>query len=172
MGFKELVKKVKLLPYGRNSNRFDFSLVLSEKKGTCSSKHAYLKDYALKNNIEGVKLFIGIYKMNAKNTNIGSILRDNNLDYIPEAHCYLSVENQYIDVTHKNSSIENLRADILEEIEIEPFQVIEFKIKYHQEFIKKWIHANAINFTFEQLWSIREQCIGKLANQNEEVKQD
>ena len=31
------------LPYGRNSNRIDFSLVVKESKGTCSSKHAFLK---------------------------------------------------------------------------------------------------------------------------------
>ena len=45
MSFEELIVKVKNLPYGRNANRYDFSLVLSENKGTCSSKHAFLKSF-------------------------------------------------------------------------------------------------------------------------------
>ena len=51
MEFKELIDKIKNLPYGRNANRYDFTLVLSENKGTCSSKHAFLKDFADKNEI-------------------------------------------------------------------------------------------------------------------------
>jgi hypothetical protein len=45
MDFEALIEKVKNIPYGRNSNRTDFSLVISENKGTCSSKHAFLKDF-------------------------------------------------------------------------------------------------------------------------------
>jgi hypothetical protein len=52
MNFESLLEKVKVIPYGRNLNRHDFSLVLSENKGTCSSKHAFLKDFADKNNIK------------------------------------------------------------------------------------------------------------------------
>ncbi|MBL4664011.1 MAG: hypothetical protein JKY22_10775, partial [Flavobacteriaceae bacterium] len=39
-----LTKFIQNLPYGRNQNRIDFSLVLSERKGSCSSKHAFLKE--------------------------------------------------------------------------------------------------------------------------------
>ncbi len=163
MNFESLIEKVKHIPYGRNSNRSDFSLVLSENKGTCSSKHAFLKDFANQNKIENVKLFIGIYKMNEQNTKIGSILSDNNMDYIPEAHCYLSIDNQYVDVTTKDSDFEKLKNDILEEIEIEPFQVVDFKVNYHKEFIKKWLIENNIKFTFDEIWEIREQCIKSLS---------
>ena len=41
--WNELTEFIKILPYGRNKNRTDFGLVLSEQKGTCSSKHALLK---------------------------------------------------------------------------------------------------------------------------------
>jgi hypothetical protein len=54
MDFIELIEKVKHIPYGRNSNRYDFTLVISENKGTCSSKHAFLKDFANKNNIPNI----------------------------------------------------------------------------------------------------------------------
>lgn len=164
MSFEELIEKVKLLPYGRNSNRYDFSLVISENKGTCSSKHAYLKDYASKNNFENVKLFIGIFKMNEQNTTkINPLLSENNLDYIPEAHCYLKINNQPIDVTLAESFYDKIKNDIIEEIEIEPNQVTDFKIEYHQDFLKKWIEKSKQRLTFEEIWIIREKCIQKLS---------
>lgn len=163
VNFENLIETVKNIPYGRNANREDFSLVITENKGTCSSKHAFLKDYASKNNIKNVSLFIGIYKMNEKNTKIGSILKDNNLEYLPEAHCYLKVNGNVMDVTSKESNFENLKNDILEEIEIKAHQVSEFKIKYHKDYIKKWIINNQINYKFEEIWKIREQCIAKLS---------
>ena len=163
MSFENLIEKVKKIPYGRNANREDFSLVISENKGTCSSKHAFLKDYANRNYIENVALFIGIYKMSEKNTHIGCILKQYDLEYIPEAHCYLKINNMVIDATSKESNFEKIRNDLLEEIEIEANQVSDFKIKYHQKFIKKWIINNNINYKFEEIWKIREKCIENLS---------
>jgi hypothetical protein len=163
MSFQKLIDSVKNIPYGRNSNREDFSLVISENKGTCSSKHAFLKDFAIKNNIKNVSLFIGIYKMNDQNTAIGSTLSAHNLDYIPEAHCYLKIDGTVVDITSKESDFEKLKNDILVEIEIEPNQVSEFKIQYHQDFIRKWIINNNINYNFDEIWEIREKCIEQLS---------
>ena len=162
MNFENLIEKVKQIPYGRNSNRSDFSLILSENKGTCSSKHAYLKEYADKSNIPGVKLFIVIYKMNESNTKIGKILTENSLDYIPEAHCYLKINGNVVDVTSKESNFENIEKSILEEIEIQAYQVTDYKIDYHKSFLKKWIPNQNLEKTFEEIWNIREQCISKL----------
>ena len=92
MTFEETINLVRRIPYGRNANRDDFSLVISENKGTCSSKHAYLKQFANDNNVPNVRLFIGLYKMTEQNTNISNILSLNNLEYLPEAHCYLKIE--------------------------------------------------------------------------------
>ena len=164
MNWEETINVVREIPYGRNSNRFDFSLVLSENKGTCSSKHAYLKDFAEKNDIQNVKLIIGIYKMSEDNTpKIGKVLSENNLDYIPEAHCYLKVNDEIIDVTSTTSDFEKIKSDILQEIEIETFQVADFKIEYHQNFIKNWILNHEIKFTFDAIWKIRERCIAQLS---------
>lgn len=41
--FREALKYVHELPYGRNNNRTDYLLVISEKCGTCSTKHALIK---------------------------------------------------------------------------------------------------------------------------------
>ncbi len=160
MNWQETINFVKQIPYGRNSNRADFSLVLSENKGTCSSKHAYLKDFADKNAIPNVKLIIGIFKMFENNTpKIGIVLSENNLEYLPEAHCYLKINGEIIDATSTTSDFEKIKNDILQEIEIEPFQVADFKIEYHQNFIENWILKHQIKHTFDQIWKIRETCI-------------
>jgi hypothetical protein len=162
--WKVAIDFVKQIPYGRNTNRDDFSLVLKENKGTCSSKHAFLKEIAIQNQIPNINLIIGIYKMNEKNTKIGSILSENNIDYIPEAHCYLKENGTVIDATSKEANFKKIQNDIIQEIEIQPFQVGSFKVNYHQEFLKNWIHENNFRFSFQELWTIREQCIKKLSS--------
>jgi hypothetical protein len=164
MNFETLIEKVKNIPYGRNANRYDFSLVLSENKGTCSSKHAFLKDFADNNGIENVKLFIGIFKMNEANTpKLGNLLSNNNIEYIPEAHCYLKINQVPVDITTVDSFYDKIKQDIIEEIEITPNQVCDFKVEYHKAFLKKWINETNQNNIFEEIWDIREQCILKLS---------
>ena len=164
MNFDELINKVKNIPYGRNTNRYDFSLVLSENKGTCSSKHALLKDFADKNEIENVKLFIGIFKMDEVNTpKLGDLLSKNNINYISEAHCYLKIKQIPVDATTSDSFYDKIKQDIMEEIEILPNQVSDFKVAYHKAFLKKWIKETNQNNTFEEIWRIREECISKLS---------
>jgi len=160
----EAVSFVHNLPYGRNTNRSDLSLVLSEKKGTCSSKHGFLKALATENNLLDIQLFIAIYKMNLHNTpGIGCTLTEHNLPYIPEAHCFLRVKGVPIDVTQTHSNFNKIQNSILVETEIESYQVSEYKIDLHQNFVSKWITVNNIPFTFEEIWNFREQCIQNLA---------
>ncbi|WP_329804827.1 GNAT family N-acetyltransferase [Flavobacterium facile] len=162
--FENLIEKVKQIPYGRNANRHDFSLVVSENKGTCSSKHALLKDFANNNNIPNVKLYIGIFKMNEENTSkIFPLLSENQVNFIPEAHCYLKINGIPLDVTTSESFYNKIENDILEEIEIEPIQVAEYKVNYHKEYLKNWIIETNQNKTFEEIWAIRENCIQKLS---------
>jgi hypothetical protein len=164
MNFETLIEKVKNIPYGRNANRYDFSLVLSENKGTCSSKHAFLKDFADNNGIENVKLYIGIFKMNETNTpKLGDLLSNNKIEYIPEAHCYLKINQVPVDVTTVDSFYDKIKQDIIEEIEITPNQVSDFKVEYHKAFLKKWINETNQNNIFEEIWDIREKCILKLS---------
>lgn len=160
-----LLDYVKALPYGRNANREDFSLVLKEERGSCSSKHALLKKVAQLNNIGNVKLIMSLYKMNHLNTpKIGNTILENGLEYIPEAHCYLMLNHRRYDLTSANASIHHLIHDVLEETEIEPEQVNTFKIDYHKDFLKKWIAEGATDLSFEQVWAIREQCIVNMGN--------
>ena len=167
MTFEETLNLVRRIPYGRNANREDFSLVISENKGTCSSKHAYLKQFAIDNNVPNVQLFIGLYKMTETNTDISNILSRNNLEYLPEAHCYLKIDNEIVDVTTINSDFGRIRDSLIEEIEIEPWQVGDFKVNYHKSFITKWINVNNVEFSFDDIWKIREECISYLSNKIE-----
>jgi hypothetical protein len=161
--WSELIEFTQKLPYGRNQNREDFSLVIKENKGTCSSKHSFLKKVADLNNFDNVKLILGMYRMNDLNTpKIGNTILESGLEYIPEAHCYLKLNNQRIDITNNDSNIENLINDILEEIEIEPEQVNIFKVDFHKKYLQNWISKNEIKIDFERVWEIREQCIKKL----------
>ena len=162
--WNELTNFVKELPYGRNKNRNDLKLVLTEKKGSCSSKHALLKTIADLNSVPHIKLILGIYKMAQINTpKIGNVLSENNIDFIPEAHCYLKVGEQRLDLTDKNSDIKKIETDIIQEIEIEPEQIAKFKVDYHKAFIKNWIIENNIALDFNQIWHIRETCIENLS---------
>ena len=159
-----LIEYVKQIPYGRNSNRFDVSLVVKENKGTCCSKHAFLKSIAELNGLQDVKLILGIYKMNHLNTpKTGRIIEDNGLNYLPEAHCYLNINNKRIDITSSSARIGDLEKDILEEIEIEPSQVVDFKIAYHKQYLKQWCKKESIDMPFDVIWNLREQCIEKLS---------
>ena len=162
--WSELTEFIKNLPYGRNKNRTDFGLVLSEKKGPCSSKHAILITIADLNNVPNINLVIGIYRMNQLNTpKIGTELTDNSIEFIPEAHCYLKINGKRIDLTTtKKSDFQKIEKDIIQEKEIEPKQVAEFKVEYHKEFIKNWIKENNSKFNFDQIWLIREKCIANL----------
>lgn len=162
--WEELVKYIQSLPYGRTSNRHDLSLVLSENNGTCSSKHALLKHIADLNKIPNVELILGMYKMNQENTpNIGNELRENKIDYIPEAHCYLMINNERVDITTNNSEFKKIEKDIISEKEIQPYQVSEHKVSHHKEYLRNWIADNNVNFNFDDIWNIRERCIKSLS---------
>lgn len=164
--WEELTEFVKALPYGRNSNRTELVLVIEEKKGSCSSKHALLKKVADLNNIKDIQLMLGIYRMNQENTpKIGTVLFDCPVDYIPEAHCYLKINGKRTDMTSNHSEFGKIENDIIQEIEILPYQVAEFKVDYHKQFLKRWILENQIEITFNEIWSIREKCISNLTEE-------
>ena len=165
--WSELIEYTRNLPYGRNANRQDPALVIQEGKGTCSSKHAFLKKIAELNNFNQVQLMLGMYKMNNGNTpKIGDTISTTGLPYIPEAHCYLLLNNRRIDITSPNADIDLLANDIMEEIVISPEQVNIFKVDYHKNFLKKWIAGNKIDMRFEEVWEIRERCIMMLEGGN------
>jgi len=163
--FADACMFIRNLPYRRNENKNDLTTVFTDNWGTCSTKHALLRQLAIENNVNKVRLKLGVFKMTKKNTPpVGNTLDKYGLQYIPEAHNYLTIDQEIIDCTKQNSSKEDFIADLITEIEIEPDQITEFKVSYHQHFLKEWLVKNpTIKINFADLWIIREQCIADLS---------
>lgn len=158
--FKSAIAYVNKLPYGRTSDRTDFRLILPENKGTCSTKHAFLKQLAIESQQETVQLFIGIYQMNEANTKgVGKVLDNYNLDYIPEAHTYLKINGNLLDITRTTANEISFVDSLLVEKEILPHQIANYKVDFHQNFLKQWIENERLPYSFEEIWKIREECI-------------
>ena len=165
--FEELMEYVQKLPYGRTSDRTDLSNVLLESKGTCSSKHALLKKVAQENDFDGLKLILAMYRMNEINTpGIGKEVAECGLSFIPEAHCFLEVDDQRIDLTSLEADLSRIEEDILQEWSIDAEDVIDKKILMHKEYLRNWLKNEQIPFTFEEIWALREQCIKNLSQNN------
>lgn len=162
--FNAIFDFIKQLSYGRTSNRSDYTLVLKEGKGTCSTKHALLKAVALENGVTDLELYLGIFKMNAENTpNIKSVLEQYDLAYIPEAHCYLKLDQNIIDLTFPTNGQPSFVDSLVHEETIHPEQIGRYKVKYHQDYLKLWIKFEKLSYSFDEIWSIREACIRNIS---------
>ena len=159
--FEEACNYVKNLPYKRNSDKENINVIIEENGGTCSTKHAYLKRISEGFSMENVQLMLGIFMMNSKNTpKIKPVLEKYNLLEMPEAHNYLRMKGKILDCTRKNSSENDFVNELAEEIEIKPNQITDFKVQYHQDFLKKYLLQHPeIQFPLEKFWKIREECI-------------
>lgn len=159
--FKSAAKYIQLLPYQRNIDRENPLCIFKDSGGTCSTKHSLLKNLAIESNFSELKLILGIFMMNSMNTyKISPVLKKYDLKEMPEAHNYLKYKNEILDYTRKNSSPENFINDLVEEIEIQPSQIMAFKIEYHRNFLKNYLKENSsIPYDLDDFWKIREECI-------------
>lgn len=140
--------------------------VLTEGRGTCSTKHALLAELATEQRLP-VALMLGIYLMNERNTpGVGRILAHHGLAEIPEAHCYLIHDDARIDVTHDITCRTEAIAALLHEEQIAAPQVSLYKVHMHQEFLRNWLDTMELekSWTLDELWRVREECIAALAS--------
>jgi len=163
--FRSAGQYIRDLSYGRNAATSDMLAVLNEGKGTCSTKHALLKALAGEQGLP-IRLMLGIYEMDARNTpGIRQVLEEHKLPCIPEAHCYLVHRGRRIDVTRNldDQEPEPISAFLVEE-EITTEQIGEYKRRWHQAFMRQWLHQrNLLDSDADQLWRIREECIAALS---------
>jgi hypothetical protein len=158
--YREAARYVRNLPYGRNSERSEWRLVLEERRGTCSTKHALLAELARENSLP-VALVLGIYEMDGVNTpGVGAVLREHGLRCVPEAHCYLTHEGARVDLTRESGGAEQ-KEGFLHEEEIEPHQIGEYKVEAHWEFVRRWAGRRGLDPA--RVWRVREECIAALA---------
>jgi hypothetical protein len=139
--------------------------VLTENRGTCSTKHALLAELASEQRLP-LALMLGIYLMNERNTpGVGCVLAHHGLAEIPEAHCYLMHNALRIDITRDITVSTEPIAALLHEEQITPAQIGLHKVKVHQEFLRNWLKSIEFgrSWTFDELWRIREECIAALS---------
>ena len=164
--FKQATNFIQNLPYGRNSNKRDLTTLFKDNCGTCSTKHAILKQLAVENNFTDIILICGLYRMSSLNTpEISATLNKYGLDFIPEAHNYLKYKNQILDFTKTDSKAIDFVGELIEEIEILPNQITDYKVNYHKNYLEKWLGNNPnIKLSLSDIWTIREHCIKDLAD--------
>jgi hypothetical protein len=159
--YRGAARHVHLLPYGRNSDRSDWRLVLSEGRGTCSTKHALLAELARENGWR-VALVLGVYEMDEANTpGFGAVLMPNGLRSVPEAHSYLAYEGARVDLTRQEGEEGQIQRFLHEE-EIEPYQIGEYKVEAHKRFVRRGAEERGLDPV--HLWRVREACIAALAD--------
>lgn len=160
--FYEAIKYVNKLDYGRSKLAYPLN-ILEDKKGTCSTKHALIKDLAQENNIKSIKLRMCIYPMAQENTpGVGKVLDRYRLDYILESHVYIYCDEERYDFTFPGKNEMKWEKDILIETEIEVDQIGDYKVEYHKNILKDWIKRDKLSFTLKEMWQIRESCIRTL----------
>jgi hypothetical protein len=168
--FHSACKFVTELPYKRNADKNNIKCIFDDLGGTCSTKHATLRKLALENHQTNVKLILGIFKMDAEYTfKIKKTLNKFNLNYIPEAHNYLKIDNEYFDFTKPGSVYAQFKNKLLVENEIEYHEIVTEKILFHKDVLKKWLSDENIPYSLDEIWEIREQCIKDL-QKNDEVE--
>lgn len=168
--FQSACQFISQLPYKRNNDKSNIKCVFDDLGGTCSTKHAVLRKLALENNQPNVKLILGIFEMDSGYTKkIKNTLEEFKLDYIPEAHNYLKIEDEYFDFTKPESDYTQFKNKLLIEREIEFNEIVDEKIIFHKKFLQKWITDENIPYSLDEIWDIRERCIKDL-QKNDEVE--
>jgi hypothetical protein len=168
LDYRAAARFVSRVPYGRNTTAVDPLIVIRERRGTCSTKHALLHRLATEQNVD-VALVIGIYEMHQRNTpGVGPILRKYGLVAVPEAHCYLRFRGDRIDVTREiDADPPEAIAQFLHEEDIAPEQIGDYKTTLHQQFLQRWIAETgaADGRGLDEMWRIREECIAVLSRE-------
>ena len=162
--FAGAARHVRKLPYGRTASRTDVTLVLTEGRGTCTTKHALLAALAAEQGID-VALTLGVYEMTERNTpGVGRVLERHGLAAIPEAHCYLTHAGERIDVTRDVQAAAPIETFLHEET-IRVDQIGTYKIDLHRRVLADWIvRTPAVHGrSLDDVWRIREECIAALS---------
>lgn len=163
--FHAACEYLKNLPYGRNANRRDFLLTLTEGKGTCSSKHAILAYLADENGQKAIELIVGIFLMSSEtHPKLTAFFTDKPYECLPEAHCYLRYQGERFDYTDSSNSLERIAPKIVREQRAEPQQLVDWKPMIHKHYMEGWLRRNQqVELTVDELWSQREEAIDALA---------
>jgi hypothetical protein len=158
--FDEAARHVQALPYSRPVGS-DVTAVLTEGVGTCSSKHRFLTQLAHENGHHAVRLTVGIYMMDERNTpGVGSTLAAAGLDSLPEAHCYLALDGCRYDFTGLAWGEAAPLESLVSEFQVTPAALPAFKVREHRHFLSDWALRRGLDP--DTVWRTREACIAAL----------
>ncbi len=170
--FHAALDYVRDIPYGRTTNKKKLELVLTENRGTCSTKHAILTELASENGYPDIQLMVGIYKMCADNTvGVGKVLEEYGLDHVPEAHSYIVYQQRRYDFTRNIQSDKSPFDSLIEELPIRTDQISDFKNEYHRTYLTKWLKSHKLRgrWNVDKIWKVREDCIRELSGKKKTV---
>jgi hypothetical protein len=160
--FRALADMVEGLPYGRITASGDWTAVLAERRGTCSSKHALLAATAYEHGRPAVELLLGVFVMSEATTpGVGETLAAFGLAGVPEAHCYLRCAGQRVDLTGLAAGAESPFATMSGEIVVAPADLPAVKVTRHQEALAEWARTQGLDPA--PVWAAREACIAALS---------
>lgn len=164
--FSKACEFIQNLPYGRISDRDKLDLVLTENRGTCSSKHGILARLCEENCHEEIELIAGIFLMSPEtHLELTDYFKDKPYSNLPEMHCFfrLSTHDRY-DFTSKNNRLALIEPKLVREQRIEPHQTGDWKEKIHQDYLRRWVARKPeLGLSFDEIWAQREECIRLLS---------
>ena len=158
--FYSACEYVKNIPIGRNTSRNNFTLILEENIGTCSTKHALLNLLAEENNQNDIELMFGIYLISPEtHSQLTKLFEEKGLVNLPESNCFLRYKGKRYDFTSQYNILNLIETKIVREQRIEPNQVGEWKEKIHQDYLMRWLKRKPeLTISLDEIWKIREEC--------------
>ena len=161
--FHSIIEYVYKLPYSRISNLDDLLLTISEKKGTCSTKHGFLKAVAEENEQEDIRLHCVYFEFSKKH--IPTLIKEFEklkLQSELEGHCYLSYNNHILDVTTTYLDYPKFIdfSNLYKIDDLKSYECGEQKQKRHLKLFKEWCQEKEVDF--EKAWDLRWKVIKEL----------
>ncbi len=161
--FHQALSFVKSLSYKRVSNLDDYTLVVAELCGTCSTKHAFLAALAHENGRHEIQVELAFFKFNATiMPHLASEFEKNQISYLPEGHCYLRTSLGKLDLTSNRFDMDKILTPdtVIETLILSPKQTGNYKQKLHEEYFQNWCKRE--NLPFEPIWQLRQKIIQHL----------
>lgn len=161
--FSDACRFVQALSLARNTDPTDLLSLLSEKRGTCSTKHALLASLALEQGREDIELMVGIYLMDeVTHPQLKPIFVEHGLIGVPENYAFLRCGQKRYDFSSEGWSLVDFEHRIVREQRCDPNQTHEWKSMIHKHYIGGWLKRQQVDFTIDQIWELREKCLFQL----------
>jgi hypothetical protein len=93
---------------------------------------------------------------------IGSILESASVSSIPQAHCYLTVDNQRLDFTGLQRGSASPLRSLSAEFFLTPDKLAERESPLQQQALAQW--ATQHGMSFEAAWTLRQACLAVLSD--------